>query len=163
MTIKSKISFKEYRNLLFGLAYKKPMMKVIVCVGLAMLVWISGYYLHFLPVPKPLIYQYITLILITVVQPAVIYWTIKRNYDSSNHLREQLEIEITQQEIKIQGESFFLEITWEKVFKTDEQKDWFLIYQNTLSAIILPKRDFNSAQLETFKKLLSAAGAMPEK
>src|ERR1700712_2609148 len=101
MKIKSRVSFKEYRKLLFGLTYKKPMMKVIVCIALAMLVWISGYYLHFLPVPKPEIYQYITLIVITVVQPVVIYWTIKRNYDSSNHLRELLEIELTQDEIKI--------------------------------------------------------------
>lgn len=101
-------------------------MKVILSVALAMLVWIAGYYLHFFPVPKPEIYQFITLILITVVQPVVIYWTIKRNYDSSNHLGDQLEIELTQNEIKIQGESFYTSIKWKKVFKIDEQPDWFL-------------------------------------
>src|SRR6185295_14315595 len=106
MKIKTEISFKEYRKLLFSLTYRKPIMKVILCVAFVMLVWILGYYLHFLPVPKPQIYQYTTLILITVVQPITIYWTIKRNYDSSNHLREHLEIELTQSEIKVQGESF---------------------------------------------------------
>src|SRR4051794_38440789 len=125
MTIKTKISFREYRNLLFGLTYKKPMMKVIVCVGFAMLVWISGYYLHYLPVPRPEIYQYITLTLIAVVQPTVIYWTIKKNYDSSNHLREPLEIELTAGEIKMKGQSFYTEIAWKKIFKIDEQTNWF--------------------------------------
>jgi hypothetical protein len=161
MNIKTRISFKEYRNLLLGLAYKKPIMKLIVCVGIAMMVWILGYYLHVLPVPRPLIYQYITLILISVVQPVVIYWTIKRNYDSSNHLGEQLEIEITEKEIKIQGESFYTEITWKKIFKIDEQKNWFLIYQNTLSAIIIPKKDFHGGELQEFKNIISAIPQAP--
>lgn len=121
MQIKTKIFFKEYRNLLFGLAYKKPMMRIILCVALAMLIWIAGYHLHLLPVPKPQIYQFITLILITVVQPTLIYWTIKRNYDSSNILREPLEIEMTESEIKMQGKSFYLEIAWKAIFKVDEQ------------------------------------------
>ena len=92
-------------------------MKVILGVAFAMVVWILGYYLRFLPVPKPQIYQYITLILITVVQPITIYWTIKRNYDSSNHLREKLEIELSQNEIKVQGESFYTEIKWRKFLR----------------------------------------------
>src|SRR4249920_1158434 len=146
MVIKTKVSFKEYRNLLFGLTYKKPVMKVIVFVAFSMVIWILGYYLHFLPVPKPEIYQYITLLLIAVVQPSVIYWTIKRNYDSSNHLGEQLEIEVTQSEIKIQGESFYTEVAWKKIFKVDEQTNWFLIYLNNLAAIIIPKKDFRGNQ-----------------
>jgi hypothetical protein len=161
MIIQTKITFSEYRNLLLGLAYKKPIMKVIVCVGIAMVIWISGYYLHFLPVPEPKIYQYITLTLIAIVQPVVIYWTIKRNYDSSNHLREQLEIEITGKEIKITGESFYTEIAWKKIYKIDEQKKCFLIYQNTLSAIIIPKKDFHGAQLQEFKSILSSITGVP--
>jgi hypothetical protein len=161
MIIKTKISFKEYRNLLFGLTYKKPVMKIILCVAVAMIVWIVGYYLHFLPVPEPEIYQYITLILITVIQPIVIYWTIKRNYDSSNHLREQLEIELTEKEIKIQGESFYTEMAWKKVFKIDEQTNWFLIYQNNLSAIIIPKKDFSGSQMDDFKRMLTAIENVP--
>ena len=161
MIIKTKISFKEYRKLLFSLTYRKPIMKVILCVAFVMLVWILGYYLHFLPVPKPQIYQYITLILITVVQPFTIYLTIKRNYDSSNHLRERLEIELSQNEIKVQGESFDTKIKWMKIFKIDEEQNWFLIYQNNLSAIIIPKKEFSSTQLEEFRAILTAIPNVP--
>src|SRR5689334_1668527 len=94
MTIKTRISFKEYCKLLFGLTYKRPMMKVIVCVALAMIVWIVTYYLHLLPLPKPRIYQYITLAIISLIQPLVIYSTIRRNYYSSNHLKEPMEINV---------------------------------------------------------------------
>jgi hypothetical protein len=161
MKIKTKISFKEYRNLLFGLAYKKPVMKLVLSVDLAMILWILGYYLHFLPVPRPMIYQYITFVLITIVQPCMIYLTIKRNYDSSNHLREQLETEFTENGIKMQGESFYTEIKWEKIFRIEEEAKWFLIYQNNLSAILVPKRDFNKSQESEFRHLLKGIHNVP--
>lgn len=96
-----------------------------------------------------------------MVQPITIYWTIKRNYDSSNHLGELLEIELSKTEIKVQGESFYTEIKWEKIFKIDEQTNWFLIYQNNLSAIIIPKKEFGSNQLEEFKRILNAIPNVP--
>lgn len=161
MKIKAKISFKEYRNLLFMLTYRKPILKILLCVAFAMVVWILGYYLHFLPVPKPKIYQYITLILIAVVQPITIYLIIKRNYESGNHLKEPLEIEVTRDVIKVQADSFYMEIKWDKLFKIDEHSDWFLIYQNTLSAILIPKKDLDNTQLEEFKRLLTSVPRVP--
>ena len=161
MTIKSKISLSEYRNLLFGLAYKKPIMKLVVFVGFAMVVWITGYYFHFLPVPRPRIYQYITLVLIAVVQPLTILFTIKRNYDSSNQLGEELAVEFTQTQIKVRGESFYMEVEWKKLFKIEEQTDWFLLYQNNLSAIIIPKRSFHGRQAEAFRNILRSIPGVP--
>jgi len=70
-------------------------MKLLLFVAAAMVVWIVGYYTRILPVPKPAIYQYITFFLITIVQPLVIYHTIRQNYRSSSHLKEQLKIEFT--------------------------------------------------------------------
>ncbi|MBS1743669.1 MAG: hypothetical protein JST81_11600 [Bacteroidetes bacterium] len=140
MKIKTKITFKEYRNLLFGLTYKKGIMKFILFVAALMMCWILGYYLHFLPLPKPEIYQYITLLLILIVQPVTIFLTIKRNYYSSNHLKEQLELELTKNELKMFGESFYTEIKWDKFFKIVEQKSWFLMYQNNRLRLLFLKR-----------------------
>jgi hypothetical protein len=161
MIIKTKISFPQYRNLLFGIMYKKPMMKLILGVALAMLVWILGYYLHILPLPKPEIYQFITLFLIVVVQPSIIFWTIRRNYYSSNHLREPLEIEITKTEINMQGRSFFTKIAWKNIFKVQEQTNWYLVYQNNLSAIIIPKTAFHKDQEEEFRNILEHLPKIP--
>lgn len=161
MTIKTKISLKQYYKLLFGLAYKKPILKIIVGVGCVMVIWIAGYYFHFIPVPKPEIYQYITLLLIAVVQPIAIYLTIKRNYDSSNHLGEQLEINVTEGEIKITGESFYTELLWNKIFKVDESPNYFLIYQNNLSAIIIAKKDMTELEIQEFKNILKGICNVP--
>ena len=86
MTINTKISFKEYAKLLLKLAYRKPMMKVIVSVAALMLLWIITSYLDVLPLPKPTYYQYSTLFLIAVAQPLVIYSTIRKSYYSGSPL-----------------------------------------------------------------------------
>jgi len=153
MTIVTKISFKEYVILLYRLTYKKPVMKLLLFVALAMLVWIIGYYTNLLPVPKPVFYQYTTFFLITIVQPTVIYNTIRKNYMSSSHLKEQLKIEFTTTEIKIHGDSFYTVLDWAKIYKVQELNDWILIYQNSLSAIIIPKRSL-TGKLREFKHLL---------
>src|SRR6185503_4991845 len=155
MTIVTKISFKEYVMLLYKLTYKKPVMSLLLFFALAMFVWIFVYYAKILSVLIPAIYQYITFFLITVVQPTVIYSTIRKNYFSSNHLKEQLKIEFTSSEIKMQGDSFYTELDWTKLYKVQELKDWVLIYQNNLSAIIIPKRSL-TGKLREFKQLLQS-------
>jgi len=37
-----------------------------------------------------------------------------------------------------------------------ELKKWFLVYQNNLSAIIIPKKSFLPNQVEEFKQLLTS-------
>jgi hypothetical protein len=161
MIINSKVSFHEYRKLLFGLTYKKPVMKLLLGVAGMMVLWILSYSFHLLPLPKPEIYQYLTLILILVVQPLVIYWTIKRNFDSSTHLGQHLELELTPDQIKIRGECFYTEIRWKNLFRIEERKHWFLLYQNNLSAIIIPKKDLTGAQQEDFEKILATIPDVP--
>ena len=161
MIIITQISFKEYRSLLFKLAYNKPIMRIILFVAFVMLVWILGYYSISLPIPKPEIYQYITLVLILFVQPFVIYWTIRRNYLSSNHLSEKLKIEIEDLQIKIKGQSFYTELNWKNIFKVEELTNWILIYQNTFSAIIIQKRNFKEDQLAEFKRIVLKQAKVP--
>ncbi len=154
MIIKTKISFKEYCKLLFTLIYKRGILKIILGVAFAMLLWILGFYFHFLSVPKPEIYQYITLSLILIVQPLVIYGLIKRNYISSNFLAEHLNIEITRNEMKIRGDSFYTELIWKNIFKIKEEKNYLLIYQNTLSAIIISKKQLTTTEWQELKSIL---------
>lgn len=161
MIIKTKIRFKEYVKLLYSLAYERTMLRLLVLVALLLLLWILFYNFDVFNLPKPLIYQYITLSLIAIVQPAIIFITIWRNYNSSNQLSENLEIELAQDMIKINGESYYMEIEWEKLFKIVEKPNWFLIYQNNLSAIIIPKKDMDADDIVNFRKLLNGLKVVP--
>ncbi|MEP7263904.1 MAG: YcxB family protein [Bacteroidota bacterium] len=154
MIITSEISLREYIKLLLKLTYKKPVMWLLIFVACVMLAWIISYYNNLLPVPEPTYYQFVTLGLITVVQPLVIFFMIKKNYNSSNHLKERLLIGFGDQEIKITGDSFYMELNWSKIYKVVELKKWFLIYQNNLSAILVPVKSFDEEQLSSFKKML---------
>jgi len=82
----------------------------LICLALLLLLWIALYHLEILNLPEPVIYQYITLVLIAVIQPTVLFITFIRNYYSSNHLRETLDMELDDEEIKISGESFYMKI-----------------------------------------------------
>ena len=161
MKIKTKIRFKDYVKLLYSLAYERTMLRILVLVALLLLLWILFYNFDVLNLPKPLIYQYITFSLIAIGQPAIIFITIWRNYYSSNQLRETLEIELAQEMIKINGESYYMEIEWEKLFKIVEKPNWFLMYQNNLSAIIIPKKDMNATDIVDFRKLLNGLKIVP--
>ncbi|MFD2909097.1 YcxB family protein [Flavobacterium ardleyense] len=161
MIIKTKIRFKEYVKLLYSLAYERTMLRLLVLVALLLLLWILFYNFDVFDLPKPLIYQYITLSLIAIAQPAIIFITIWRNYNSSNQLSENLEIELAPEMIKINGESYYMEIEWEKLFKIVEKPNWFLMYQNNLSAILIPKRDMDATDIVNFRKLLNGLKIVP--
>lgn len=156
MKVKTKVTFKEYVKLLYGLTYQRPVMKLLVGVAILIILYIIFYFLNILNLPEPVVYQYITLAFITIVQPIVIYTTIHRVYYSSNHICEPLEMEILPKEIKIQGESFYMEVKWDKMFKIVEKSNWFLIYQNSLSAIIIPKNDLQESDIREFKEILKS-------
>lgn len=154
MKLKVKVTLRQYLKILFSLAYTKPIMIFLVCFAFLMVLWIVLYHLEILNLPEPLIYQYITLLLIAVIQPTVIFTTIIRNYYSSNHLRETLDIDLTGEEIKIRGESFYMEILWPKIYKIVEKEKWFLIYQNNLSAILIPKKELSPEQIRQIQEIL---------
>ncbi|WP_299252349.1 YcxB family protein [uncultured Cytophaga sp.] len=159
MIIKTKVSFKEYVTLLLSLAYKKIVLRLLLGLALVIILWIASYYLHLFNLPKPIIYQYITLFLIVIVQPSIIFILTLRNYNSSNYLQESLEMEITSNEIMITGISFYMEIKWVKFFKIVETKSWFLMYQNSLSAIIIHKKYLSD--MDTFRKIVKNIKDVP--
>jgi hypothetical protein len=136
-------------------------MILIVTVGLLVLLWIVDAAFNFFPVPRVTFYQYITLILIAIVQPLVIYTTILKNYHSSSHLKEPLEIEFTHSQVKITGKSFYTEFDWGKTFKIVELKKWFIIYESNLTAVIIPKKSFSKTQEEEFRKIVTSIKKVP--
>ncbi|MFL9835806.1 YcxB family protein [Chryseobacterium terrae] len=156
MKLKVKVTIRQYLKILFSLAYTKPVMIFLIFLAFLLVFWIVFFHLELFNLPEPVIYQYITLILIAVIQPTVIFITIIRNYYSSNHLRETLDMELADEEIKIRGESFYMEILWSKIYKVVEKKKWFLIYQNNLSAILIPKKELSTDQIKEIQEILGS-------
>ena len=161
MIIKTKIKFKDYAKLIYTLAYEKTILRLLLGVAFLLLLWIIFYNLDILNLPKPLIYQYITFILIAVVQPIGIFLTIRRTYYSSNQLQEASIYEINSENLKINGESYYMEIQWGKFFEIVERPKWFLLYQNSLSAIMISKKDMSSHEIDDFREILKNIKDIP--
>ncbi|MGV8812557.1 MAG: YcxB family protein [Gelidibacter sp.] len=161
MKIKTKVNFKEYVKLLFSLAYEKTILRLLLGVAFLILLWIIFFNLEIFDLPKPLIYQYVTLILIAVVQPTGLYLTMRRTYKSSNQLQETSEFVISPNDFKINGESYYMEVKWEKLFKIVEKRNWFLLYQNSLSAILIPKKDMSATDIKSFRQIVKGINDVP--
>ncbi len=157
MKLQTNVSFKQYLQLMFKLTYQKTMLRLLMGVAVILLLWIIVYHFQIFNLPKPLIYQYITLVLIVVVQPLIVLNTVYRNYHSSNQLRETLDMELTDEMVKIRRETFYTEIQWVQIHRFSEKKRWFLIYQNNLSAIIIPKRSLTEDQICRLREILAQA------
>ena len=154
MKVTTRIREKEYVKLIMGRAYHKPVLRLIVGVGVIMALWIVGYYMGLSFLPKPQYFQYTTLALITVVQPVALFLITRKTYRSSGHLQEEVEMEFTAEQIRQRGASYYTELTWANVFKVVELPAWFMIHHNSLTAILLPKRSFQAGQEEEFERLL---------
>lgn len=157
MKLKTNVTFKQYLQLMFKLTYQKIMFRILVGIAALLFLWIIFYQLDLFGLPQPIIYQYITLGLIGLVQPAIVFSTVHRNYYSSNQLRETLEMELTEDRIKIHGETFYMEILWKQIHRFSELTRWFMIYQNNLSAIIIPKRSLTTDQIHELRIVLAQA------
>ncbi|MFZ1685790.1 MAG: YcxB family protein [Flavobacteriales bacterium] len=156
MRINTRVTYSEYMKLLFTLAYRKPMMLVVVVLGAAVLLFLVACSLGLEPLPQPHFYHYTALLLILVVQPLAILYTISRTYRSSNHLKERLSIELDAERTRLTGESFSMEFAWTKTYKVVELRNWFMIYQNTLSAVLIPKRAFAPGEQEALRRIVLA-------
>lgn len=55
---------------------------------------------------------------------------------------------------RVTGESFYLEFAWTKTHKVVELRNWFMIYQNTLSAVLAPKRSFAPGEVAELRRIV---------
>ena len=152
MKIETKLSFKEYLRLMFLLTYKKPFMVFLSGIGVIMFIGSLFYFLGIkVPVDKPPYFQLIFGFSIIALLPFSIYRSAKKNFSSSGRLQEKITYEFLEDAIRITGESFNSELTWEKIYKITELRNWILIYQNRLVANIIPKKSFGNS-LGEFKE-----------
>jgi hypothetical protein len=154
MRIETQVSFKEYLRLMLGLTYKKPFLVFLLCVGIILIIGSILYLIGFkVPFDSPPYYQLIFAFSIIFLLPFFVYLSAKKTFSSSGRFQERIVYEFLDDYIKITGESFNSELTWEKTYKITELRNWIFIYQNRLVANIIPKKSFGN-NLSEFKELV---------
>lgn len=94
---------------------------------------------------------------IVVVLPIMTYIGARRLYSSQPQINERISYTFGENGITIVGESFRSEIKWNMVYKIVEWENWVLLYQNSLTANVIPKECFGD-QMPQFRELVGRRG-----
>src|SRR3982751_5322585 len=137
MLIKSKFTKQEFINANFIVFYSKPVIKIFtVLVSLALIISIVAV----IGAAKISVAQVITPIIMLGILPLLIYSRSSRGF-TSNNLNGAIEYNFDQTAFTIKGESFNVQLSWNKIYKVTKTKNWLLIWQNKNIATPIPKRN----------------------
>ncbi|MEI9957623.1 MAG: YcxB family protein [Ferruginibacter sp.] len=109
-------------------------------------------------IPKVSYSQVIVPIVMLSVTPLLTYFTAKKNYNSNQRISEAIEYQFEKDNLIIKGESFNSQLSWDKIYKVTQTKNWILIWQNSQIANPILKRDIWEGEIESLKVILNGHG-----
>ena len=153
MKVITKIEFKDYLSWNIQMILRKPVMLVFP---------IAITFILFNNIDIILSYDIFSLIYIAIVLLIIIWMPIrtrkkiKNDFESNKSIQEEITYQFSNEKIEIIGESFHSEVSWATVFKVDELKDWFMIYQGNNAVNLIPKKNFTQQQKKDLRNLITS-------
>jgi hypothetical protein len=115
MTIKTKLTEKDFINVNFVLFYKKIAIRIItVMISLS---FILSTVFSFIKGNSFESTQILWVILFLGIVPLMTYFNAKKNYSSNKRISEEIEYRFEENYLDIHGESFNSQYTWDKIYK----------------------------------------------
>lgn len=153
MKIITKIEFKDYLNWNIQMILRRPIMLVFP---------IAISFILFNNIDLILSFDIFSVIYVVVVLLIIIWMPIKtrqkikKDFESNKTLQEEITYQFTNEKIEITGETFHSEVSWTTVFKVNELKDWFMIYQGNNAVNLVPKKNFTPQQKQDLRNLITS-------
>lgn len=161
ISLTGQIAYKDYRNLILGMSYKKPI--YLVLLGVLFL-----FTLTFLTskgnAQNHLDSNYFIFIILGFVtlSPIFTLYQIKKIYKSSKIFYEHIDYFLTNESIQIKGETVDSIQKWTHFFKIKETKNFFMLYHGEMVAILLDKKMFNISDIEEFRRFTKSLNVIRE-
>ncbi len=160
MKFESQINLNQFIKLTYILYYKKALVICLTIAGLIMLITSLLFYAGIASTiykDNPPTYQLTLGLFFVFGFPVIIYFSTMKNFAASQRLHEKIEYDFNYENLKMTGNSFKTEFTWEKSYKIEELSQWFLIYQNKRAVNLIPKYNMTTEQIiylkDIFRKL----------
>lgn len=147
MTIKTKISFKEYLKLMYYLTYRKGWTIYVSIIGLVMLVTGILSLLKISDLQSDPTFALFFGAFAVIFLPISIYFSARKNFASNKRLQEEIEYKFIDGKMIVRGNSFSSELGLSETFKIEEIKNWFLVYQSKQTANFISKSDLSGQEL----------------
>jgi c-di-AMP phosphodiesterase-like protein len=152
LTIQTQLSLDDFTKASYHLLYRKLLVKLLTGFGIYILI-IDAF--TFFTEGQFDWYRIFVGLFLIIGFPLQVKLTAKRNYKSNRRMGERITYEFDKELIQLTGESFNSKMTWGKIYRVTENKDYFLIWQNRQVANIIPKRDLNKNEIQTFKEIVN--------
>jgi hypothetical protein len=155
INLTGQIKYTDYRNLILGLSYKKPI--YLVALGIMFL-----FSLTFLVNEKSIMTQfnsnYFIFIFVGIffLSPFFTLLQIKRLYDTNKIFQEQLNYSLTNDSIQIQGDTIDSTQKWTHFYQMRVTKNFFMFYHGKMVATLLDKKMFSDSELHEFEDFIKS-------
>jgi len=148
MKFKIKITCKEYINLMYSLYYRKPVTILLVIWAFVVSVrCLTLCFSNFSEYQMEIIAGLVFGLVILVSTPLRLRYTWKKQFNSNRRLQENMICELTQEKMVLTGDTFNVDAEWNKSFKIQELKNWFLIYESQSMFNMIPKSYMTNEQV----------------
>lgn len=153
MIIKTHLTEKDYINVSFVLWFKKPYTKIIYGVFIFCIL-VSTIGNNFLK--QSLNSDFAVPVIALIIFPLFTYISAKRGYAASSRIKENIEYKFEKNYLIIEGESFKTELSWDKIYKVTQTKNWVFIWLTRHHANVISKEDIWEGERAELKTILSA-------
>jgi len=151
ITIKTNVTFDDYRRVVFLQTYTHPIFLFIHLIGITFIAFylFQGDWNWFV----------FFIIFFLLYLPIAVYRSAKKVYNSTKMLHGSISYTFTSESIITAGEISNSTMQWQSLHKVKETKQWFLLYCNTQAVMIIPKLAFSSEQeMERFRRVAGMVG-----
>lgn len=152
MIIKTQLTEKDFINANFVMLYNKTSTKVITGIGTLFLLLFIIFSMY--DGKHSSISQFLTPAIILLGLPAMTYFAAKKNYATNHRISENIEYIFEEDHLQIKGSSFTTQLTWDKLYKVTETKNWIFIWHTAQTANPIAKKDIWEEQVAELKVLL---------
>ena len=145
------IEYIDYRNLILGISFKKPI--YIVVLGILLLFSLT-FVVNRENMMNQLDSNYFIFIIIGVflLSPFFTLIQIKRLYNTNSIFKEELNYILTNDSIQIKGETVDSTQKWTHFYQILETKKFFMFYHGKMIATLIDKKMFLENDLQEFQR-----------
>jgi len=145
------IEYIDYRNLILGISFKKPI--YIVVLGILLLFSLT-FVVNRENMMSQLDSNYFIFIIIGVflLSPFFTLIQIKRLYNTNSIFKEELNYILTNDSIQIKGETVDSTQKWTHFYQILETKKFFMFYHGKMIATLIDKKMFLENDLQEFQR-----------
>ena len=155
MTVNTKLTKKDFINASLTVMFSRPFLRyfLVIIFLIALINTVAGISKGANPLSG-----FLPPLIILVLYSSFVYFSVGKAYLKNIRASENMEYSFDENNLTIKGESFKSELSWDKIPKVTQTKNWLLIWQGGQIANAIPKRDIPDGLPAELKTILAKKG-----